>query len=546
MENKNDNKADEQKTVAPLPACVTEYIERVIRKMGYRRKVRREVQRELTDHFEDALAETKGDAERLRLAEELINQFGDARLLAKLIRRGKKRCRPVWQKALIQTAKVMGVIFLYTAIRAAFLATGTPNINTNYVDWLNNLAAVHQPGAENARTDFDQAGKLCPEIPEEIKNDDNFEKFSDAQKAALAKWLADCQPAFAALRQGVEKGNYWPVYTEPNQTTLQNPLIMLIQTDLATQVINTAIEYIRVAQAMNWQIRYEAYQGKTEAALNDCLILQKFAMLLQGKGLLIEQLIGQGNEKRAQRDVFMLLNQQNITARELRKFYSQLQDVFEHAGAIVDLQAEKAYHYDMVQRSFTDDGQGNGRMLKIGFPLVVNSVPKAFLGFFFWDFPDRKEVTASIDNYLQQVGELLQKSPWQQKQDGDREVWKEIGNKILLLHVASPAYEQLGGLIWRLKAERQALLTVLSILLYHQDQNQYPAALADLVTSGYLKQLPADPYSDKPLIYRLTGQGFILYSVGADFTDDGGVEKEDNPSGSKEESGDWVFWPVQD
>jgi len=80
-----------------LPAVVAEYIELIIRKMRYRQKVRQEVRAELAGHFADALADCKTDQERQERALRLINEFGDGRLLAKLIRRGKKRCRPLWR-----------------------------------------------------------------------------------------------------------------------------------------------------------------------------------------------------------------------------------------------------------------------------------------------------------------------------------------------------------------------------------------------------------------------------------------------------------------
>ena len=50
-----------------------------------------------------------------------------------------------------------------------------------------------------------------------------------------------------------------------------------------------------------------------------------------------------------------------------------------------------------------------------------------------------------------------------------------------------------------------------------------------------------DPYSDEPLVYRVEGESFILYSVGEDFFDDGGIDVTWDQSQS---GGDRVFWPV--
>jgi len=66
--------------------------------------------------------------------------------------------------------------------------------------------------------------------------------------------------------------------------------------------------------------------------------------------------------------------------------------------------------------------------------------------------------------------------------------------------------------------------------------------LQDVVSGGYLKELPMDPFSGRPLVYRVTKENFILYSFGCDFDDDGGKVSK---WGRGEEGGDQVFWPVQ-
>jgi hypothetical protein len=75
---------------------------------------------------------------------------------------------------------------------------------------------------------------------------------------------------------------------------------------------------------------------------------------------------------------------------------------------------------------------------------------------------------------------------------------------------------------------------------------QYPQNLNQLVTAGYLRQLPIDHFSDKPLVYRKTEDDFILYSVGHNFIDDGGLSSKDRKGQDAlwRVDGDTVFWPV--
>ena len=82
-----------------LPVAASDFINSVIKKMRYRKKVRLDVRAELTAHFEDQLRDCATDRDREQKAQQLIADFGDPKLLAVLLRRAKKRCRPLWRKA---------------------------------------------------------------------------------------------------------------------------------------------------------------------------------------------------------------------------------------------------------------------------------------------------------------------------------------------------------------------------------------------------------------------------------------------------------------
>jgi len=119
-----------------LPACVTEYIRLVIHKMGYSRAARREVRQELIDHFTDALADCPAE-DRQKRAEQMIAEFGDAKMLATLIRRGKKRCRPVWLKAMIRSVQGFCLLLVLLGLYTVWFALGRPTISADYLATMN-------------------------------------------------------------------------------------------------------------------------------------------------------------------------------------------------------------------------------------------------------------------------------------------------------------------------------------------------------------------------------------------------------------------------
>jgi hypothetical protein len=109
-----------------------------------------------------------------------------------------------------------------------------------------------------------------------------------------------------------------------------------------------------------------------------------------------------------------------------------------------------------------------------------------------------------------------------------------------------PALGKVSQQSYRIKIYSQATVTVLALLRYGQDKGSYPQDLQELIAAGYLKEMPIDPFSGKPLIYRKEADGFILYSVGEDFEDNGGQLYRDDKGKVKVwgKEGDAIFWPV--
>jgi hypothetical protein len=57
--------------------------------------------------------------------------------------------------------------------------------------------------------------------------------------------------------------------------------------------------------------------------------------------------------------------------------------------------------------------------------------------------------------------------------------------------------------------------------------NALPGNL-DQLAPAYCNAVPADPYDGKPLRYKTHGGSYVVYSVGSDGRDDGGVVWESN------------------
>jgi len=534
---------EKQRAFYRFPACAEEYIKQVLKKMRYRRKVRRDVQVELAAHFEDELKDCKTDEKREQKAKQLITEFGDVKLLAVLLRRAKKRCRPLWRKALVRSFQALGIIVLYFLICSIPMLVGKPTISINYVDWLNGFARAGRDEADNARPYYEKAFELYVEMPQWLSKSRAKwpTDFNDVQLSSLPTWLEDNQAAFEAVRQGSRCVGYWCKYTSDEPELARGGLV--------ADTMEVLSSHKSLARAMRWQIQYEAYNGDIDTALSDSVALIKFGGHLHGHGLLIEQLVGIAIEALANSTFFMLLERVDVSADVLKSAQEELDKQFGTQEPVFSLEAEKVFWYDAIQRTFTDDGQGSGRMLARGLPYVaIDDWKESLWRFISFNYPDRQEMVANIDRYFERFAEILAETPWDLRDVAIDELeWnEEVCITPLMLKITTPAYRRVSQIAWRMKTGRQALLTVLAIMCYEKEKGQYPASLDELVEAGYLKELPMDPYSDGPLIYRRTDGGFLLYSFGINLTDDGG-KLGLNSRGTPRmwaDNGDWVFWPV--
>ena len=276
-----------------------------------------------------------------------------------------------------------------------------------------------------------------------------------------------------------------------------------------------------------------------------CLVLYKIGRHMNGRGTLIEQLVATTLRAMARIEFMNILKKYDVPVDVMKNVQDVIEKESSEQMTFFSIEAEKAFCFDEVQRGFTDDGKGNGRALKSGVQLASGDVKSRLKGFVF-GYPDRREVIERIEDYFEQADDLLKKTPWQLHQEGfDEEQWiDEID--ILMLKEGASAVKKAGQLSWRSKVAREALITVLALLRYEKEAGEYPESLVRLVEGRYLKDVPMDPFSDGPLVYRKTDEGFILDGVGNNFTDEGGRQGTGYNGKVRmwADNGDWVFWPV--
>jgi hypothetical protein len=220
-----------------------------------------------------------------------------------------------------------------------------------------------------------------------------------------------------------------------------------------------------------------------------------------------------------------------------------------------DFIRDKLWVLDVVQQIFTDDGHGGGHIPRCFFKRVF--FPDGELDYVLsiismeeepdvtaWRRLERRSTTAQVEQYYNLLERACSLSPLQYERniEGIKTSIEQIKKTNPLIRTFSPAIDRLVHIAARARIDLDASITILRIIRCKADTQKYPDSLSQLVATGYIKNIPIDPYSDKPIIYKQTDDGFVLYSFGSDFDDDGGTPSK---WGEGKKGGDQVFWPVK-
>ncbi len=533
-----------------LPVSASDFIQLVIRKMGYRQEVRQEVEAELTAHFEDELKDCKGDSEREQKARQLIADFGDARLLGVLLRRAKKRCRPLWRTAVVRTFQTAGIIILFFIVYVIWFMSGRPVITIDYVAELNRINRPVADESLNAAPLYHEAVERYPGLPEDISVlfRKKYWNFTPKEKQLMEKWLTDNHEALELVISGAQKPYYWRTYANRHKQKTS---------EMVSVIVPNLRDFRDLARALICRAWFRAEQGRNEDAFNDVQSCYRVGRHLKGDGFLVEQLTACSLEMLATQTLRDILSEHRINAAGLAVLQKDYEQMIADENFVIGLAAEKLSLYDEIQRCFTADGKGGGhlyikRIREIAEPFGGRSADSWLVANFvhvLFTHPNKQQTLTAASKLYDYIQEVTLKTPAQIRKeqiDIDQEL-QRLASSNVLFSIFLPAVERIIEYSYRNKAHVQATLSIIVILRYKQDTGGYPENLEQLTAEAYLKKLPMDPYTDEPLVYRRTAENFILYSFGRNFKDDGGevavIDDKPRQLGTRDE-GDWVFWPV--
>ncbi len=533
--------------IEKLPASIGELISSIINSMGYRRSVRGEVQQELVDHFGDMMKDCQTDDAREKRAEEIISEFGDVKMLGRLIRRGKKRCRPLWRTMIVRCFQLIGVLILLLIIHMVLFITGKPDISIDYVARFNEMVRPVVDEELNAAPFYERAAELAVKKAKEMPDfsEKKLKELTADERGMVVEWVDSNKEALEQVRLGNEKPYYWKKYYSKT-----GEIINILLPGLGKSK--------NLGRALIWRALMRAEDGKQKEAFEDIKSCYKFGRHIKGGGTLIEQLVGIAIEAMAADTLRRVLEERTMDSIALADMQKGYKEMTAGEQFTVELKYEKLFIYDEIQRCYVGKRLGGlraGKFCLEGTKRMMNLTSRnkelgvlVRMSLIPYPQPNREECREMVDRFYAYWEKIAQKSPAQIRAEGidTKQQTYEMIKGNLLLEILTPALMKVCEISYRNRADVEATALVLAVLRYEKDKGGYPKSLAAVVDAGFLEDVPIDPFSGETLVYRKTEDGFILYSVGTNFTDDGGQYETDRKGNPRiwGYEGDAVFWPV--
>ena len=576
---------------AGLPAPLAGLVYQVARRSRLWHGEKVDVARELCAHFDDGL--TAGQS-----VDQLIADFGSPDLAARLIRQAKLRNRPLWWQAFYYASRAfllslaVGLLF-YAALAVRFYFS-RPTITHNY--WHEINAARQVPEDERAWPLYREAaiklgarGKSqCIYWPDQQPQGKHWDQVvaaldahheslelarRGAQKSKLGLYVGDPED-----RQAAEAGAAW--FGHGTSTANENG-------EMYSLPLGEVSAIDGLARLLNADAQRAAIAADGATALADLTaIISISEQLQQPRASLVEQMVSLHLLEIAMQSAFAVLakspeifdDDQLVALTHRLAAYRQ--------GDTLDLSGERIRFADVLQRTFTDDGQGNGRITPEGIKFfkdvfhdslptkVINSHRAALYTIGAGTsalVADRAENQRLYDSLLEKLQATYQGAPWEWEREGFRGSQVELFDnafssprqvlRYLPVALLFPGlYHSVYDVPQRAMMQRDALQVTIALILWQRRHGEWPEKLDQLVPR-LLPAVPPDRFDGRLLRYLLRDDRPVLYSVGVDRLDDGGKPPEHSDLALMSRFGkmdleslkllregwmnvgDWILWP---
>jgi len=435
------------------------------------------------------------------------------------------------------------------ACAALWRAIGPPPDHRPVSDDFFAALGIERPPSEgNYFVDWDDF--LRERRPDEIERNAINDAYMTAQNEAwtaeqypdLAAWLEANRRPLAEVRRAVELPHFY--YPLVPRTDDGKP------TSLMNQLVPEVGNYRDLARALTARAMLRAGEGKLDEAFDDLTTCRLLGRQTARGPTLVWYMVGTTIDSMSAYAETRLLFSVRLTEGRLRRRRLELEGLspFPPLKEAFDL-GERFVLLDLVQRLDEGDRSIAGvffgknlfepasddlieQVRLLDFRPVMQDVNRAFdrLGAALRENDPvlrRRRVQAVVDSLQADAPEQNQAEPrLVPRIDANLNV-AEIGRYFAALFVPGAAFAA-SHYDNRLQTADQ-LITAYRLEAHRLRHGRYPATLAELAAPA---AETIDRFTGRPQIYRVRGDGYVLYSVGPNGVDDGGRNLEDDEESS--------------
>jgi|GEM_PF-1022622 len=582
---------------ADLPERVDALIRQTVSRSKLWTNERAEIALELIAHAQDAI-------EAGRSEEEIADGFGDPKRIAKLMSRSMKRKRPLAWRSYRNIKRLAGSLALLVIVSYAVLAVryfaGSPSIKRNYIAELNEPNAGYREDQKAWAVYQDVELQWRRHVrPTQLEQKERYEQRVAATREAEMNmdFIRDNEDAMYTYvpRPGVDlffvHDDLTPEHPDYQETiTLVKafePQLARVRQAASRPVIGMpytdAVESIEIEPGIWVEIMHPSAHDPKDQGLVMEVLLPDLGMTRRfAKHLMIDAgwAFEEGDTDRAMRDYIALagLARQCMQGKYLISNlvgFANLDSGYEslsgnlrvfpgamskeqlvsiaHTNAIagreigLNLSGERMMFDDLLQRMYTDDGHGNGRMTPEGHELLLevggyaSNRRKEFLFEDAWQTfgqplgfvaGNRKSQHDQYHRAIDLVEQAAQGGPESIYLVQGLDIQVETENHRLDGYFISPVGVMLPAIskrvnqLFQQQLMHEGFMAMLAIETYRAEHGQLPRTLEQL-TPNYLPKVPDDPFNPgHPMQYKVGEGGYILYVAGSDGDLDGGDEPD--------------------
>ncbi len=386
------------------------------------------------------------------------------------------------------------------------------------------------PDADNAALDLEKTQPLFAALPKIAGKD-------------LWDWLTDFKKAHANAHR------LRPAATQELAGVLESPpvreIMVLVRKAVAQKGYEAHLSYEKgvagmipnvapgqdSARLLGWHARLAVSQDRPEQAYEDIWPMTVLAEFSANEPILLSQLSRHFKWLIALTELEQVAAQAPLPAAWNQKFSDRLAALDLPEGLARSLDGER-----FAISLATFEGMFRGQSLDGGlFGIQLDQWPDqigdwpGWIGMQRYRFRSviRQEYASYLDGVralrLAVVAPVPRYAEMKQKME---EIERSVPAGRMLVKQIVPDLISLNKSLWKIPARVISASVGLALERYRTAKGGYPATLAELVPE-FLPTVPVDIFSGQPLIYRTEPGGAVVYSVGPNLKDDGGVENRE-------------------